>query len=101
MKFQYLKHSLQKRVVYHSNQLLEAIIKLWQNGYPYSRIVDTINDSAIAQISKGTVAYQAKKFQEINSVETIKKTGRPRSVRMPNLPRSTKAKIVRNQKRLL
>ena len=100
MRFQYLKHSLQKRMVYHSNQLLEAIIKLWQRGYPYSRIVDTINDSAIAQISKGTVAYQVKKFQETNSVETIKKTGRPRSVRMPNLRRSTKAKIVRNQKRL-
>ena len=73
MRFQYLKHSLQKRMVYHSNQLLEAIIKLWQRGYPYSRIVDTINDSAIAQISKGTVAYQVKKFQETNSVETIKK----------------------------
>ena len=29
----------------------------------------------------------------------MKKTGRPRSVRTPNLRRSTKAKIVRNQKR--
>ena len=87
-------------MVYHRNQLCEAIIKLWQRGYPYSRIVDTINDSAIAQIFKGTIAYQVKKFHETNSVETIKKTGQPRSVRMPNLPRSTKAKIVRNQKRL-
>ena len=99
MRFQYLKHSLQKRMVYHSNQLREAIIKLWQRGYSYSSIVDTINGSAIAQISKGTVAYQVKKFQETNSVVTMKKTGRPRSVRTPNLRRSTKAKIVRNQKR--
>jgi hypothetical protein len=98
MRFQYLKHSLQERMVYHSNQLREAIIKLWQRGYSYSSIVDTINGSAIAQISKGTVAYQVKKFQETNSVKTMKKTGRPRSVRTPNLRRSTKAKIVRNQK---
>ena len=56
MRFQYLKHSLQKRMVYHSNQLREAIIKLWQSSYPYFRIVDSINDSAIAQISKGTLA---------------------------------------------
>ena len=93
MRFQYLKHSLQERMVYHSNQLREAIIKLWQRGYSYSSIVDTINGSAIAQISKGTVAYQVKKFQETNSVETMKKSGRPRSVRTPNLRRSTKAKI--------
>ena len=73
MRFQYLEHSLQKRMVCHSNQLLEAIIKLWQRGYPYSRIIDTINDSVMAQIFKGTVAYQVKKFQETNSVETIKK----------------------------
>ena len=46
--------------------------------------------TAIAQIFKGTVAYQDKKFQETNSVETIKKTGWPQSVRMPNLRRSTK-----------
>ena len=72
MRFQYLKHSLQKRMVYHSNQLLEAIIKLWQRGYPYSRIVNIINDSAIAQISKRTVAYQVKKFQETESVETMR-----------------------------
>ena len=83
-------------MVYHSNQLREAIIKLWQRGYSYSSIVDTINGSAIAQISKGTVAYQVKKFQETNSVKTMKKTGRPRPVRTPNLRRSTKAKIVRN-----
>ena len=72
MKFQYLKHSLQKRMVYHSNQHLEAITKLWQRGYPYSRIVNIIIDSAIAQISKSTVAYQVKKFQETKSVETMR-----------------------------
>ena len=72
MNFQCLKHGLQRRMVYHRNQLLEAAIKLWQTGYPYSRIVDTINDSVIAQISKGTVAYQVKKFQETNSVKSIK-----------------------------
>ena len=72
MRFQYLKHSLQKRMVYHSNQLLEAIIKLWQRCYPYTRIVNIINDSAIAQISKSTVVYQVKKFQETKSVETMR-----------------------------
>ena len=98
-KFQYLKHSLQKRMVYHSNQLRKAIINLWQRGYSYSNIVDAINNSAIAKISKGTVAYQVKKFQETNSVETMKKSGRPRSVRTLQLRNSTRAKIVRNQKR--
>ena len=29
--------------------------------------------TAIVETSKGTVAYQVKKFQEINSVETLKK----------------------------
>ena len=82
MRFQYLKHSLQKRMVCHRNQLCEIIIKLWQGGYPYSRIVDTIID----------FAYQAKKFHKINSVETIKKIGWPGSVRTSNLRRSTKAK---------
>ena len=99
MRFQYLKHSLQKRMVYHSNQLREAIVKLWQRGYPYSKIVKAINDSAIAQISKSTVGYIIQKFQQTNSVENIKKSGRPRSVRTLLLKRSTKAKIVRNQKR--
>ena len=61
MRFQYLKHSLQKRVVYHRSQLCEAIIKLWQRDYPYSRIVDSINDSAIAQISKGTDCLSSQK----------------------------------------
>jgi len=86
-------------MVYHSNQLCEAIVKLWQRGYPYSKIVKAINDSAIAQISKSTVGYIIQKFQQTNSVENIKKTGRPRSVRTLLLKRSTKAKIVRNQKR--
>ena len=73
MRFQYLKHSLQKRMVYHSNQLLEAIIKLWQRGNILTQGLLTPLMTAIVETSKGTVAYQVKKFQEINSVETLKK----------------------------
>ena len=60
-------------MVYHSNQLLEAIIKLWQRGNILTQGLLTPLMTAIVETSKGTVAYQVKKFQEINSVETLKK----------------------------
>ena len=102
IRFQYLNHSLQKRMVYHSNLLLEAVIKLWQRDYPYSRIVDIINDSAIAQIfQRRHSCISSQKVSGNKFSWNHKKTGQPRSVRMPNLLRSTKAKIVTNhQKRL-
>ena len=101
IRFQFLNHSLQKRMVYHSNLLLEAIIKLWQRDYPYSKIVDTINDSAIAQIFQRRHSCISSQKVSGNKFSWNHKTGQPRSVRMPNLLRSTKAKIVTNhQKRL-
>ena len=68
MRFQYLKHSLQKRMVYHSNQLREAIIKLWQSSYPYFRIVDSINDSAIAQIYANESPWLYQTFQDLETL---------------------------------
>ena len=95
IRFQYLNHSLQKRMVYHSNLLLEAVIKLWQRDYPYSRIVDIINDSAIAQIfQRRHSCISSQKVSGNKFSWNHKKTGQPRSVRMPNLQRSKKAKIV-------
>ena len=49
---------------------------------------------------KAQLPIKSKKFQETNSVETIKNTGRPRFVRMPNFQRLTKAKIVSLQWKL-
>ena len=40
---------------------------------------------------KAQLPIKSKKFQETNSVETIKNTGRPRFVRMPNFQRLTKS----------
>ena len=49
---------------------------------------------------KAQLPIKSKKFQETNSVETIKNTWQPRFVRMPNFQRLTKAKIVSLQWKL-
>ena len=100
IRFQYLNHSLQKRMVYHSNLLLEAVIKLWQRDYPNSRIVDIINDSAIAQIFQRRHSCISSQKVSGNKISWNHEDGL-------NLwgclicEDQQKAKIVRNQKRLL
>ena len=100
-RFQYLKHSLQKRMVYHSNQLLhETIIKLWQRGYSNTqRFLTPLMTLPLLKSPKAQLPTKSRSFRKQILLKPVKKSGRPRSVRTPQLQNSTRAKIVRNQKR--
>ena len=83
----------------HSIQVREAIISLRAKGLPYSEIAKSINNAGLGPISKGTVCYNVKKYNETNSVKNRPKSGRPRSKRTPRRIRTIRQKIQRSKKR--
>ena len=52
---------------HHSSQVREAIMTLRVNGFPYEKIAKSINNAGLGPISKGTVCYNVKKYEETNS----------------------------------
>ena len=51
----------------HSSQVREAIITLRAKGFLHEKIAKSINNAGLGPISKGTVCYNVKKYEETNS----------------------------------
>ena len=51
----------------HSSQVREAIITLRAKGFLNEKIAKSINNAGLGPISKGTVCYNVKKYEKINS----------------------------------
>ena len=51
----------------HSSQVREAILTLRAKGFLHEKIVKSINNAGLGPISKGTVCYNVKKYEETNS----------------------------------
>ena len=51
----------------HSSQVREAIITLRAKGFSHEKIAKSINNAGLGPISKGTVCYNVKKYEETNS----------------------------------
>ena len=84
---------------HHSSQVREAIMTLRVNGFPYEKIAKSINNAGLGPISKDTVCYNVKKYEETNSVVNRPKTGRPCNKRTPQMFKNTCEKIWRSVKR--
>ena len=50
-----------------SSQVREAIITLRAKGFLHEKIAKSINNAGLGPISKGTVCYNVKKYEETNS----------------------------------
>ena len=75
---------------HHSSQVREAIMTLRVNGFPYEKIAKSINNAGLGPISKDTVCYNVKKYEETNSVVNRPKTGRPCNKRTPQMIKNTR-----------
>ena len=52
----------------HSSQVREANLTLRAKGFSHEKIAKSINNAGLGPISKGTVCYNVKKYEKINSI---------------------------------